>query len=259
MVKGRTNPICDSDGGGFEFDDEFDDAVISHQKAKSYNAPRAQTGILSKTDRKRATDKKLESAARGMSRVGKGKPSNLWSRYLLQKERLMISLRQSPKHHCKKRDKPKDRNLTNQPDVGRNKQDRDDDLSADRTAKRNNKLLLNRAKSDNRAKAEAKREEAHQKQVQRSRAAKNNQSNEPDSDSEYETYTFYRENPSIDNKIDEEERRQYDKFTPTNHGRVYRGDEDTVMSDVPANVYMQPPANVCAQPPPRYTPNVQPT
>ena len=67
MVKGRTNPIYDSDDG------EFDDAVISRQKAQSYNASRAPTGILSKTNRKRATDKNLESAARGMSRVGKGK------------------------------------------------------------------------------------------------------------------------------------------------------------------------------------------
>ena len=70
MVKGRTNPIYDSDDG------VFDNAVISHQKKQSYNGPQVQTGILSKKARKRPTDKNLESAARGMSRVGKGKTFN---------------------------------------------------------------------------------------------------------------------------------------------------------------------------------------
>ena len=67
MVKGRKKPIYDSDDG------VFDDALISHQKTQSFNGPRDQTGILSKDARKRPTDKNLESVARGMSRVGKGK------------------------------------------------------------------------------------------------------------------------------------------------------------------------------------------
>ena len=144
----------------------FDDAVISHQKTQSYNGPRVQTGILSKNARKRPTDKKLESAARGMSRVGKGKTFNSAESLPLTKRTFEAFPSPKMKAPLQKRDKPKDRNLKNKPDVGRNKQEREDAVSAGRTAKRNIKVTLNRGKTD------AKREEAHQKKIERVRAEK---------------------------------------------------------------------------------------
>ena len=58
-------------------------------------------------------------------------------------------------------------------------------MSAGRTAKQDTKVLLNRGKT------EAKREEAHQKKVERVRAAKENRPINPDSDSEDETYYLF--------------------------------------------------------------------
>ena len=67
----------------------YDDARIKHDKAMLYNRPR-EKGIFPQLDRKWTTDKNLESATRGVARVGQRENAILLSHYLLQLKRLRL-------------------------------------------------------------------------------------------------------------------------------------------------------------------------
>ena len=244
MVKSRTNVIYDSDDG------TFDDAFVSHEKSRSHNKPRDQPWILLKDARKRTTGTNLESTTRGMSRVGQGGKFAPAESIPLTKRSFEDFPPPKPVQPLVKRDKPRDknRNLKAKADEDWKRQDREDALNADRKAKKTERIVLNWTK------AEARRESAHQ---QRSRAAKNQRSNDRDSDSENETSKIYKENPSLDFRADSEERRENDEYTPADHGRVYSGVADEVMSDEPESVYMQPPQPTVYTSP--YVPAPQPT
>ena len=104
-MMGPSNAIYDSEDGF-----EFDDAIISSVKAKSYNKPRAKKPILGRTQRKRVTENNLESAARGMSRVGNRKNFEAAESLPLQNTTLGAFPPQKKNPPLDKRDKPEDRN-----------------------------------------------------------------------------------------------------------------------------------------------------
>jgi hypothetical protein len=101
----------------FPSDDDFEynEKLISLEKAESYNKARDEHGILSPTRRKRATETNKESDARGMARVGQGK--NFKAAETLKLNNATGAFAVKPKKQVDRRDKPdwRDRKDQNDP------------------------------------------------------------------------------------------------------------------------------------------------